>query len=139
MKKILLAFIIFILSCSNELPENISNDDLDIKNNEDINPGFNRYFFFVNKNNIKNNIRPSKAASYNCEGCLGILSILTNITDHITSVCLPYSSELMKFEILPKKIPMGAEAEIKSKNIYLLTLCLFEKIIVAIKTPIRPP
>ena len=34
MKKILLAFIIFILSCSNELPENISDDDLGIKNNE---------------------------------------------------------------------------------------------------------
>ena len=35
MKKILLAFIIFLLSCSNELPENTSNDDLDIKNNEE--------------------------------------------------------------------------------------------------------
>ena len=35
MKKILLVFIIFLLNCSNELPENISNDDLDIKNNEE--------------------------------------------------------------------------------------------------------
>ena len=36
------------------------------------------------------------------------LSILTNMTDHSILVTFPYSSELIKFEILPKKIPMGA-------------------------------
>ena len=48
-----------------------------------------------------------------------MLSTFINTTDHKTSVSLPYSSELIKFEILPKKIPIGAEAEIKSKNMYL--------------------
>ena len=46
-----------------------------------------------------------------------MLSTFLNTTDHKTSVSLPYSSELIKLEILPKKIPIGAEAEIKSKNI----------------------
>ena len=82
---------------------------------------------------------PSRSASYICEGCLEILSTLTNITDQYISVSFPYSSELIKFEILPKKIPIGAEAEIKSKKIYLLILCFREKMIVAMNTPIKPP
>ena len=31
-----------------------------------------------------------------------------------TSVGLPYNSAFIKFDILPKKIPTGAEAQIKS-------------------------
>ena len=40
---------------------------------------------------------------------------------------------------IKKNIPIGADAEIKSKKIYLFTLFLFEKIMVAIRTPIKPP
>ena len=52
---------------------------------------------------------PSKNASYNWDGCLVMLSTLENITDQNTSVSLPYSSELMKLAILPRKIPIGAD------------------------------
>ena len=60
---------------------------------------------------------PSKSASYNCEGCLLILSISKNCTDQGTSVALPYNSEFIKFAILPKKIPIGADKATKSKKI----------------------
>ena len=60
---------------------------------------------------------PSKKASYNCEGCLLTLSINTNFTDQGISVALPISSEFIKFAILPKKIPIGADRATKSKNI----------------------
>ena len=60
---------------------------------------------------------PSKKASYSWEGCLLILSININFTDQGSSEVLPYSSELIKFAILPKKIPIGADNETKSKNI----------------------
>ena len=35
--------------------------------------------------------------------------------------------------------PIGAETDIKSKNIYLFILCFFENIIVVKMTPNRPP
>ena len=65
---------------------------------------------------MKNKIIPSKNASYNCEGCLLILSINTNSTDQGKSAALPYSSEFIKFAILPKKIPIGADKATKSKK-----------------------
>jgi len=40
--------------------------------------------------------------SYICEGCLGILSLLKNITTQGTSVALPYISELKKLPVLTK-------------------------------------
>ena len=63
-----------------------------------------------------NRIKPSKRASYICEGCLFKSSILMNFTDQNNSVCLPYSSELMKLDILPKNIPTGAVTATKSKK-----------------------
>ena len=45
-----------------------------------------------------------------------MLSINTNWTDHGRSVALPISSELIKFAILPKKIPIGADSATKSNN-----------------------
>ena len=65
---------------------------------------------------------PSKKASYNCEGCLLILSTNINCTDQGRLVSIPISSELIKFEILPKKIPIGADRATKSKNMNGLTL-----------------
>ena len=56
---------------------------------------------------IKNKIKPSKKASYNWEGCLGIRSTLGKITLHETSVILPISSPFIKFAIRPKNIPIG--------------------------------
>ena len=65
-------------------------------------------------------IKPSKKASYNWDGCLGIISIDGKITAQGTIVTLPTSSELIKFAILPKKIPIGATQAIISnkKNVF---------------------
>ena len=52
---------------------------------------------------MKNNIMPSKIASYNCDGCLLTLSISKYFTDQGRSVGFPYNSEFMKLAILPKK------------------------------------
>ena len=65
---------------------------------------------------IKNSIRPSSKASYNCEGCLGNISILPNTTLHGTLLSLPISSPLIKFAIRPKKIPIGETHAITSKK-----------------------
>ena len=51
---------------------------------------------------------PSSSASYNCEGCLGRLSIWINVTAQGTSVIVPYNSEFIKLAIRPKKIPIVA-------------------------------
>ena len=45
----------------------------------------------------------------------------------------------MKFANLPKKIPIGATKEIKSKNIYEFILCFLLNQKTAIITPIKPP
>ena len=64
-----------------------------------------------------NNKAPSRIASYNCEGWRGKESTVGKITDQTTEVCLPYSSALIKFAILPKNIPIGAtQAIISNKN-----------------------
>ena len=70
---------------------------------------------------IKNKIKPSKKASYNCEGCLGIRSTLGNITLHETFVIFPTSSPFIKFAIRPKNIPIGDTQAIISKKNYILT------------------
>ena len=70
-----------------------------------------------------NKIIPSKKLSYNCDGCLGILSIFGKMTPQKPFVAFPISSPLIKFAILPKKIPIGADTDIKSKKIYLFILC----------------
>ena len=59
---------------------------------------------------------PSNIASYNCDGCLGILSTNGKITPHIKSVGFPISSLFIKFAILPKKSPIGETTEIRSEN-----------------------
>ena len=63
---------------------------------------------------IKNKIKPSKKASYNCEGCLGIRSTLGKITLHETFVILPISSPFIKLANLPKNKPGGEATAIKS-------------------------
>ena len=82
---------------------------------------------------------PSKIASYNCDGCLGILSTNGKITPQIKSVGFPTSSLFIKFAILPKKIPIGAATAMKSKKIYFSKLFFLQKITVAIIIPIKPP
>ena len=42
-------------------------------------------------------------------------STLINTTDHGISVGLPYNSELIKLANLPKKIPIGAAKDTKSR------------------------
>ena len=60
---------------------------------------------------------PSKKLSYNCDGCLGIISILGKITLQGTLLILPTNSPLIKFAIRPKKIPIGdTQAIISNKN-----------------------
>ena len=54
---------------------------------------------------------PSKKASYNCDGCLILLSMLGKITPQKTSVVLPTSSPLIKLATRPKNIPIGATKE----------------------------
>ena len=63
---------------------------------------------------IINKINPSKNASYNWLGCLGNSPPLGNIIPNVWSVILPYNSPLMKFAILPKKIPIGDTRQIMS-------------------------
>ena len=65
---------------------------------------------------IINKITPSKKASYNCDGCLKLLSILGKTTPQKTFVVLPTSSPLIKFAIRPKKIPIGATKAIISSR-----------------------
>ena len=98
-----------------------------------INPLFLKY------TKIKNKTNPSKKASYNWDGCLYKLSICINCTDHGTDVSCPYSSEFIKFAILPKKIPIGATKEIISKYKNEFWLFFFAYYILAIIVPIRPP
>ena len=64
---------------------------------------------------MTNKISPSNNASYNCDGCRIILSILINFTPQGRLVSIPYSSEFMKFAILPKNIPIGATRETISR------------------------
>jgi hypothetical protein len=67
---------------------------------------------YINK--INSNITPSNIASYNCDGCLGLLSMRGYIIAKGKSVTLPYSSVLMKLEILPRNKPIGATKDTKS-------------------------
>ena len=69
-----------------------------------------------NDNKIRNKIMPSSNASYNIEGCLGILSKRGKITPQDELVGIPYNSELMKFPILPKNRPIGTYKTVKSVN-----------------------
>ena len=69
-----------------------------------------------NDNKIRNKIMPSNNASYNIEGCLGILSKIGKITPQDELVGIPYNSELMKFPILPKNNPIGTYKTVKSVN-----------------------
>ena len=87
------------------------------KNKPEINPGFLAKFLFLKNNRIKNNINPSKNASYSWDGCLYKLSTLMNFTAQGRFVSIPYSSELRKLAILPKNIPIGATRETTSKKI----------------------
>ena len=73
----------------------------------------------------KNNSKPSKAASYNWDGCLGNKSIEGNITLQGTELTLPTSSPLIKFAILPKKIPIGATIATTSRYLKALTPSFF--------------
>ena len=52
---------------------------------------------------MKYNNKPSRIASYICDGCLGELSTSGKTTLHGTLVILPTSSPFMKFAILPKE------------------------------------
>ena len=70
---------------------------------------------------------PSKIASYNCDGCLGILSTNGKITPQIKSVGFPTSSLFIKFAILPKKIPIGAATAMKSKKYIFLNYFFYKK------------
>ncbi len=65
-------------------------------------------------NKIMNKAIPSRKASYNIDGCLGMLSKRGNITPQDELVGIPYNSELMKFPILPKNRPIGTYKTIKS-------------------------
>ena len=71
-------------------------------------------------NNIKfiiiNKTKPSKKASYNCDGCLVALSMLGKTIPQKTSVVLPTSSPLIKLAIRPKNIPIGATQTITSNK-----------------------
>ena len=67
------------------------------------------------------------------------MSTLGNITPHITVVVLPTSSPLIKFAILPRKIPIGeTQAIISNKKSELIFFCN-EKIYVPITIPIKAP
>ena len=94
-----------------------------IRNKDDNLPGIINFCFFWKKIKIKNNTNPSRIASYICEGWRYKLSIKINWTPQGTDVSKPYSSELIKFAILPKKIPIGATNATISK--YLKTLSPF--------------
>ena len=85
------------------------------KNIPEMTPGFLAKFLFLKYNKIKNNIKPSDNASYSWDGCLYKLSIWINFTAQGRFDSTPYNSELIKFAILPKKIPTGATIEIRSK------------------------
>ena len=66
---------------------------------------------------IINKTTPSKKASYNCDGCLMLSSMLGKIIPQKTSVVLPTSSPLIKLANLPKNMPIGeTHAIISSKN-----------------------
>ena len=70
----------------------------------------------TSKKNIMNKIIPSKKLSYNCDGCLGILSIFGKMTPQKPFVAFPISSPLIKFAIRPKKIPIGETQAITSNK-----------------------
>ena len=72
--------------------------------------------FCHNRFKTTNMQKPSAKASYNCDGCLGKYPPLGNLTAHGTVVTLPQSSSLIKFAILPKKRPIGANNAAKSVN-----------------------
>ena len=65
---------------------------------------------------IINKTKPSKKASYNCDGCLAVLSMLGKITPQKTFVVLPTNSPLIKLAIRPKNIPIGATQTIISNK-----------------------
>ena len=83
---------------------------MDVKN-----PGVDAYLRDKDNNTI-NNTKPSSNASYNIDGCLGILSKRGKITPQDELVGIPNNSELMKFPILPKKRPIGTYRTVKSDN-----------------------
>ena len=74
------------------------------------------------------NIKPSRNASYNCDGCLFNISTVGNITLHLTFETFPISSAFIKLAILPKKIPIGeTQATISNKKKDLIFLFLANK------------
>ena len=87
---------------------------------------------------IKRNT-PSRIASYICDGCLKTLSIFGNTTPHELPVGFPYNSPLMKFDILPKKIPIGAVQATRSKKTNALSFFLFANMAVPKIIPIKAP
>ena len=80
-----------------------------------MNPGIFIKPFFLKYNKITSKINPSNNASYNWDGCRYKSSIWMNFTAHGRFVSIPYNSELIKFAILPKKMPIGATIETISK------------------------
>ena len=95
-------------------------------------------FFLITYNIIKS-IIPSKAASYNIDGCLGNMSTVGKITPHSEYVGSPYNSELIKLPILPKNNPMGIKITKKSDNLKNLILLLLLMIRSPIQIPINAP
>ncbi len=88
---------------------------------------------------IKNKIIPSKNASYNCDGCLGIISIVGNTTLHETSVIFPTNSPLIKFAMRPKNIPIGETHAMTSNKIKADIFLFIENKYVPIIIPIKEP
>ena len=70
---------------------------------------------FIPRHSRGHKINPSNNASYSWDGCRYKSSIWMNFTAHGRFVSIPYNSELIKFAILPKKIPIGATIETISK------------------------
>ena len=74
-------------------------------------------FLLIIINKMKR-IKPSKKASYNCEGCLGNpYGSVGKINPHVPSVGLPYNSPLIKFPILTKPKPIGIAKQIESDSL----------------------
>ena len=67
-------------------------------------------------NNIENKTTPSSTASYNIDGCLGMLSTVGNIIPQEVLVGVPYNSALIKFPNLPKNNPMGTYKTMRSDS-----------------------
>ena len=86
-----------------------------------------------------NIIMPSKKASYNCEGCLGKLSIVGYIIANGNSVTLPINSTLIKLAILPKNNPIGATVETKSESKKKSKLFFLVNKKIENTIPIKPP